>query len=231
MTIQTMTSIKIKYFKYHLTISLLVVLTLSVICQFFWFPMPFLFIDGTWVALLIIAAVDIVLGPLLTLLLIKQDKSRKERLVDLSVIAILQLSALVYGLSQIEQERVVALVHSEGAFNLVPKKELAESEIAYLKDFPQYHGIYYAMVVSTDLVAHATTSNSKPFIYSPLMYRELNQKEILNTPYLYTKLPKKIKEKYNKQYIFKGLAGKKQNAVLVLTQEMTLIDIMLLPTD
>jgi hypothetical protein len=192
--------------------------------------MPFIFIDGTWIALLILATVDIILGPLLTLLLIKPSKSKKERYIDLSIIAILQLSALIYGLNQIEKEQVVAIVHSDGAFNLVQKKELNAYEIDDLKGLPQYSGIYYAMAVSTDLVKHATTNNNKPFIYTPTMYRELNKKEILNTPYPYRKLPINIKDKYTEQYIFKGLAGKKQNAILVLTQDMLLIDIMLLPT-
>lgn len=223
-----MPSIKRKYFLFHLTLSVLIVLAISLICQYLWFPSPFIFIDGTWVALLILAAVDITLGPLLTLLLIHQRKSKKEIFVDLFVIGILQISALIYGLVQIEKEQVLAIVHSDGAFNLVPKKELNANELSFLEKLPQFRGIYYGMVLNSDLLQHSKTS-SKPLIYSPDMFQSVTKNEILISVFPYQKLPALIKEKYSSKYIFKGLAGKKQNAVIVFTENMELIDILLLP--
>ncbi|XQW84405.1 hypothetical protein ACOYR1_14870 [Thalassotalea piscium] len=223
-----MSPIKIKYFKSHLIISLLIVLTISIICQFLWFPSPFLFIDGTWIALLILATVDIILGPSLTFLLINSVKSKKAILVDIFVITILQLSALTYGLLQIEKERVVALVHSNGAFSLVPKKELNNNDYAYLHKLPQYQGIYYAMVLDSDLVEHSK-GNTKPLLYSPASYKKLNKNITSHTQYPYEKLPIDIQKMYSSDYIFKVLAGKKENAILVFTNNMVLIDIILLP--
>jgi hypothetical protein len=224
-----MTSLKTKYFKYHLAFSSLVIISISATCQLLWFPAPFIFIDGTWIALLILAIVDITLGPLLTLLLINETKSKQAILVDIFVIGVLQLSALVYGLVQIEQERVVALVHSNGAFSLVPKKELSDNDYEYLIKLPQYQGIYYAMVVDSDLVEHSK-GNSKPLLYTPAWYKELNKSITSYTQYPYEKLPVTIKEAYSSSYIFKGLAGKRENAILVFNNDMRLINIVLLPS-
>ncbi|NQY50962.1 MAG: hypothetical protein HRT50_18065, partial [Colwellia sp.] len=146
-----MDSLKRKFFSWHITTSLIVVAFIALYCQFIWFPAPFLQVDGTWFALLIIAAVDITLGPLLTLLLVSSKKSARDLVVDMSVIVVIQISALGYGLSQIEQERTWAIVHLDGVFNLVAKKEIAKLQLIAKQELPQYQGIYYAMVVNSDL--------------------------------------------------------------------------------
>ena len=225
-----MLSLKLKYFYSHLAISALVVISIGFTCQFLWFPTPFIFIDGTWVALFILAIVDITLGPLLTLLLINARKSKQALLVDMLIIVSLQLTALTYGLIQIEKEQVLAIVHYDGAFNLIPKKELKANELSVIEKLPEYHGIRYAMIVDADLFQHSKNSTEQ-LLYSAMMYRRLTKKEILKAVYPYKNLPKKIKDKYNSSYIFKGLAGKKQDAVLVLTENMKLVDIMLLPQE
>jgi hypothetical protein len=73
------------------------------VCQYLWFPTPFLRLDGTWRALLTLATVDIVIGPLLTLILVSAKKSKRELYIDMLVILTVQPSALGYGLMQIEQ--------------------------------------------------------------------------------------------------------------------------------
>lgn len=55
-------------------------------------------------------AVDVVCGPLLTTLVFNPKKSRRELTLDLSLIGLLQISALVYGLYSISLARPVALV-------------------------------------------------------------------------------------------------------------------------
>lgn len=65
-----MDKLKLLFFKWHLFLSFSVVFLIIFICQFVWFPSPFLMLDGTWIAILILASIDIILGSLLTLLLI-----------------------------------------------------------------------------------------------------------------------------------------------------------------
>ena len=219
--------LKRRYFIWHLISSLSVISFISFICLTFWFPEPFLSIDGTWIALLILATVDIILGPLLTLLLVTTKKSPRERLLDMLVIVVLQITALVYGLVQIEQERVWAIIHLDGVFNLVTKKEINYKDLSAQLNLPQYKGVYYAMVLNSDLPSHSILTN-KPLLYSPKMFLPITKQQMA-TGFNYKNLPQYIKDKYNKEYIFKTLVGKKRNGVLIINSNMHLVDILLLP--
>ena len=112
---------KKEYFIKHLLGSITTVLIISITCLWLWFPSPFILLDGTWIALLILAGVDITLGPLLTLMLVSSKKSIHAIVVDMTLILTLQIGALAYGFIQIEQQRVVALVHFTNAFHIVAK--------------------------------------------------------------------------------------------------------------
>ncbi|PKI13053.1 hypothetical protein CXF71_20350 [Colwellia sp. 12G3] len=207
---------------------MIVVAIIALFCQFLWFPAPFLQIDGTWFALLILATVDITLGPLLTLLLVSSKKSIRDLTLDMSVILVIQISALGYGLTQIEQERTYAIVHLDGVFNLVAKKEIAKLQLIAKQRLPKYQGIYYAMVVNSDLPSHTTTSK-RPLLYSPERFKLISKKSMKGSQFPYQKLPADVKEQYNENYIFKLLAGKNRHGLLVFNNDLKLIDILLLP--
>ena len=53
---------------------------------------------------------DVVCGPLLTLVLASPRKSRRERWLDFSLIGLIQLAALAYGMHSVWVARPVALV-------------------------------------------------------------------------------------------------------------------------
>ncbi|MCG6936115.1 MAG: hypothetical protein LJE73_09510, partial [Proteobacteria bacterium] len=61
-------------FLIHLGISLVIFLILAYIILIKWYPVPFFYTDGGWQGVRIVAAVDLVLGPLLTLLVYKHGK-------------------------------------------------------------------------------------------------------------------------------------------------------------
>jgi hypothetical protein len=213
----------------HLSLSVIVISLIAGICQWLWFPSPLIWVDGTWIALLILALVDITLGPLLTLLLVSSKKSKKELIFDGIIILSIQLSALLYGLHQIEQERVWGIVHLDGVFNLVPKKELSSHQLDTAYPLPKYDGIYYGMVLNADLATHFQES-IQPLMYSPEKYLNLTKAHIQATSFPEENVPLALKEKYGyDKYIFKGLAGKQRNAVVVLNNEMLIVEIALLP--
>lgn len=84
---------------------------------------------GAWYLVRILFIVDVVLGPLLTLIIFKSGK--KGLKFDLSVIALFQVAALVYGTAVIYQERPYFMVFSVDRFELVPRKDLDLSQIKY----------------------------------------------------------------------------------------------------
>jgi hypothetical protein len=230
---KTMDSLKLRYFKWHLATSLIVVILISLICQWLWFPSPFLLLDGTWIALLILGCVDITLGPLLTLLLVSSKKKKRELTIDIIAIGLIQISALTYGLKQIEQERVVALVHFENIFHAVTKKDIVSSQESELSKLGNYKGMIYAQIDYNEVAKHYSNS-TVPALYSSYLYLPASIQTIKSAPFPLDKVPEDIKSRYDSSYTFKSLAGKKRNAVIVLiedsnTSTMAIVDILPLP--
>jgi hypothetical protein len=100
---------KLKATAVHLSLSLVVFVYLVYRIYYDWYPQPYFTIDGGWQGIQIIAAVDLVLGPLITFLIFDLSKGRREILFDLSVILIIQVAALFYGISQVYNQRPVAV--------------------------------------------------------------------------------------------------------------------------
>ncbi|MCK4742320.1 MAG: hypothetical protein KAT25_00720 [Sulfuriflexus sp.] len=87
----------------HLIISAAVVGCFFSIVFFIWYPNPYFSIEDTLNIMVILFTVDVVLGPLLTLVIFKSGKPGLKS--DLSIIAAIQIIALVYGASIIYSER------------------------------------------------------------------------------------------------------------------------------
>jgi hypothetical protein len=90
----------------------------------FWFPNPYFSASGGWQGLRIVAAVDLVLGPLVTLVIFNTKKSRRELISDISVVVFIQLAALSWGLKAVYEQRPVAVVYLDSSFYTVPAASL-----------------------------------------------------------------------------------------------------------
>ncbi|MBV7430677.1 MULTISPECIES: TfpX/TfpZ family type IV pilin accessory protein [unclassified Acidovorax] len=98
-----------KAFGTHLMLSALVALLVAYVVLRVWFPHPFGMLAGGLHLFWILVGVDVVCGPLLTAFLFNPAKSRRELVLDLSLVALIQLAALSYGLYSISQARPVVL--------------------------------------------------------------------------------------------------------------------------
>lgn len=81
----------------HFILSLLAFLGLLGVSMTLWYPDILFQADGGWQGLRIVVLVDVVLGPLLTFIVFNPHKPLRETMLDLSVIILLQLAALGYG--------------------------------------------------------------------------------------------------------------------------------------
>ncbi len=104
----------------HFAVSLIVFLVLVVILLFSWYPSPYFSASGGWQGLRLVAAVDLVLGPLMTFILVKNGKSRRELLFDIGLVVLVQLSALGWGIKAVYEQRPVAVVFLDSSFYTVP---------------------------------------------------------------------------------------------------------------
>lgn len=115
---------KLKATGIHLALSGAIFLIALYLIVFLWYP-GFLFTsDGGWQGVRIMACVDLVLGPLLTLIIYNPLKTRRAILFDFTFIGVVQLGALLWGFYAVHEERPVALVHWENTFYPITVKSL-----------------------------------------------------------------------------------------------------------
>lgn len=94
---------------YHLLISLVIFVVIAYLILFVWYPGIFYTTDGGWEGMRIIIAVDLVLGPLLTLVIFKAGKPGLK--FDLACIGTLQAACLAAGLYIVHTERPLAMIY------------------------------------------------------------------------------------------------------------------------
>lgn len=124
-------------FGLHLLISAIVLLIIMALVFLLWYPSPLHQILDVWNILGILIAVDMVIGPILTLVVFKNDK--KQLRFDLSCIAVLQAIALSYGTFMIYQNRPYFQVFAYDRFNLVALKDV---ELFLLTDTTLLQGLH-----------------------------------------------------------------------------------------
>lgn len=111
----------------HLLLSILVVSSILAFIYFVSFPAPYFQAIGVGEVLIIIAVVDIIIGPAITLII--YNPAKKHLKFDLAVVALLQLSAMAYGFHTAYSTRPVFAVFFEDRFMLVSASEIPEQEL------------------------------------------------------------------------------------------------------
>ena len=133
----------------HLLLSVLVTMPIALLVFGVWFPMPYREISGGLVLFALMLGVDVVCGPILTLLLLHPSKSRKALAVDVALIAIVQLGALAYGLHALSQARPLAVVFEVDRFRVVAFADILESDLATAPTWVQPWGLEPPRVLGT----------------------------------------------------------------------------------
>ena len=116
----------------HFGGSIIVALLAAALVFGLWFPYPYRELAGGRELFLLIVVVDVVCGPLLTLVLYNPAKPRAELWRDLGLVVLIQLAALGYGLHVVWQARPVYLVQEVDRFKVIALPELDAIEVAKL---------------------------------------------------------------------------------------------------
>lgn len=116
----------------HLASSLGVALLAAAIVFGLWYPFPYRELSGGRELFLLVVAVDVVCGPLLTLVLFSPYKPSTELWRDLGIVAAIQLAALGYGIYTVSQARPLFLVQEVDRFKVVSAPDLAEDALTVL---------------------------------------------------------------------------------------------------
>lgn len=130
---------RLKYFLSHLLISLLIASASLFVVFYVWYPSPLHTASGVGQVVWLMLGIDVVLGPLLTLVIAKQGK--KSLKMDLAIIGVVQLIALAYGLHSIDKGRPVVIAFDINRFELVLKNSIKTNEHKkIIKQFAQSQG-------------------------------------------------------------------------------------------
>ena len=114
---------------WHLLVSLGVCALSGALVFGLWYPGPYRLMSGGRDLVLLVALVDVVLGPLLTFIVFDPRKASMQLCRDLSVIAALQMAGLAYGLHTVYFSRPVALAFEVDRFRMVSAAEVHTAEL------------------------------------------------------------------------------------------------------
>jgi len=105
-------------FGVHLLISLCLFIAMCLIIVVFWYPGLLFTTEGGWQGVRLIAGIDFVIGPILTLIVYQQGK--KNLKFDLTVIGILQAVCITYGMYVVHYSRPAVVAYADGNFYTTP---------------------------------------------------------------------------------------------------------------
>ena len=199
----------------HLGLSIIIFLVVLYFIVFHWYPQPFFTTDGGWQGVRLIAAVDIILGPLLTLIIFNPTK--KELKMDVSIIAFIQIAALVSGLYVVHNERPVAKIFRDGTFHMVTAYDMTERDIA-VSDLEKYR-IGGAVTIYLDLpdeyepfskLLLKSVRKREPIFLNSSLYKKFDAQAVAKMRLFSIDIERYVKDEYGKegQTILKSFLNK-----------------------
>lgn len=118
---------RVKFFIGHLMVSAILAILIILWVFFIWYPSPLAKAVGVTHIFMMMLAIDVILGPLLGFVVYKEKK--KTLKFDLTVIIIIQILALTYGVFNIAQARPVWIVFNEEQFELIQANSIIKENL------------------------------------------------------------------------------------------------------
>ncbi len=113
---------RLRAFLIHLAISATIAVIAIIFVFFVWYPSPLHEAVGVTEVFLIVLAVDITIGPVITFIIFKRGKPSLP--FDLAVIAILQIAALSYGMLTVFEGRPAFVVFNSDRFDVTRASDI-----------------------------------------------------------------------------------------------------------
>lgn len=114
----------------HFAVSAAITMAVAALVFGLWYPAPYREISGGRTLFLLLMCVDVILGPLVTFLVFNPRKSRRELTMDLTMVALLQLGALAYGVWTVYVARPVHLVFEYQRLAVVHAVDIPDSTLS-----------------------------------------------------------------------------------------------------
>lgn len=114
----------------HALLSMVVALISSALVFQWWYPMPYREMLGVGGIFLLVLVVDVVCGPLMTVVLANPSKSLREMALDLALVGLIQTAALAYGLNAVWIGRPAVLAFETDRLTIVSANEIEHADLA-----------------------------------------------------------------------------------------------------
>lgn len=131
---------KLLAFGIHFVVTALMAALAAALIFLVWYPHPFeLMVRGLELFMLVVGC-DLALGPLLSFVVFNRNKTRRALTIDYSVIGIVQIAGLVYGVYAVAESRPVYIAYSVDRYEVVAARDMKETELQAATD-PKYRSI------------------------------------------------------------------------------------------
>src|SRR4051794_23194912 len=121
----------------HFLVTLTLAACAAALIFLVWFPDPFQTMIGGTELFILVVGCDLALGPLISLVIYNSRKSRRELLMDYSIVGAVQIAALVYGIFILAGTRPVYVAFSTDTLEVVTARDISDVELAAAKN-PAY---------------------------------------------------------------------------------------------
>lgn len=131
---------KLLAFGIHFIVTAVMAAIAAALIFLVWYPHPFeLMVRGLELFELVVLC-DLALGPLLSFVVFNRNKTRRALTVDYTVIAIVQIAGLVYGVYTVAESRPVYVAFCVDRYEVVAARDLKPAEVAQATD-PRYRDV------------------------------------------------------------------------------------------
>ena len=135
----------------HLACSATLVILFSLFIVFLWFPLPLLDELNVRELLILLAVVDVMSGPIITLITYNPKKRKRERAKEITIIACLQSAFFAYGIFKIYENRPVFLAFEGDAVRVVRYIDIEDSS-EKAKKLKEYSSLLGVTQIGTNLL-------------------------------------------------------------------------------
>ncbi len=118
----------------HFLATLVLAVVAATLIFFVWYPPPFSRMLGGEELFLLVVGIDLVLGPLMSLVIYDSRKSRRALIIDYSFVSVVQIAALIYGVWIMSGARPVYVAFVKDRFEVVQASDLTPEELAAARD-------------------------------------------------------------------------------------------------
>lgn len=164
----------------HASISTFAGLVSAILIFGMWYPRPYAHATGAGELVLLLMGVDLILGPLLTIVVFRSGKPGLR--FDLSMIALAQLAAFSYGMSIVVKARPVFIVGAVDRFEVMLANDFEGADISQASR-PEFAHLPWTgpRIVGTKLPTDAEGHNA--LIFSALKGKDLQHLPKYYVPY------------------------------------------------